>query len=461
MRRRAPSLVRTLTRRFILATVAGITVTALAYALVKPVEPEYELDELARRFAELAAAAVQASGDVASLVPDAATRAKLQRINRLHFRVYDAENRQLLFRFDGDGPTSVPIEWILDWHSGFFILRNRRMPTYEYGFVKEVQAENGPRVRVVAVRGEPELRDYAYWVRTELGGELVPIILPVSAIATLLAVFTVRHGLAPLQSISAQAAQLHPGSAERLDVSKVPEEVVPLVEAVNHAFDRLSEAFDQQRRFTAMAAHELRTPLSLLRARVDGLPEELPEKSALLRALERMNRLVDQLLAVSRLEGGQNEPDTHLDLREVVRSVVTDQAPLAVRQNRDVRLETPRAPVPVRANREALERAIGNLLENAVAHAPPGSVVDIRVLEDGTVQVRDRGPGLGTTDPENLFQPFVRGRDRRRNPGGAGLGLAIVRDVARIHRGEIVARNHPEGGAEFRLRIPPDSRKDA
>ena len=456
---RRPSLVRALTLRFALVAFLGTSVATLTYALLKPVELEYELDDIARELVERVV--VGEDGRPALVVePDGPLIDWLREVNALHLKVYDRRDGRVLFAFDHDRGNSASVDAIRSWPPGFFVLGGIKTPEHEYGFIDDIAFDDGSVVRIVARRGPPEGRDYLYWMISELEVELGPLIAVVTVVGILLAVFTVRRGLAPLAAISRQAAALEPGSARRLDDRAVPEEVLPLVEAVNRALDRLQDAFAQQRRFTAVAAHELRTPLAALRARLDGLPVDLEGRAELLATIERMARLVDQLLAVARLESGQLSTDELLDLRELVRSVIAERAPRAFADDRDLALEAPAHPLRIRGSRDALERAVGNLLDNALRHSPPGGTVEVRLGEDGMVEVLDRGPGFGEVPPTELFRPFVRGRNGPRHPEGAGLGLAIVHDTARLHGGEAFARPRPGGGAVVGFRIDPRRRLD-
>ncbi len=452
---RRPSLVRTLTLRFAVVAVLGTSLATVTYALLKPVELEYELEDVVREI--VARVGIDAEGRPTMPPPEAdpPLLRRLGAINAFHVKVFDKADGRVLFAFDHELGNSASVDAIAAWPPGFFVLGGVTTPEHEYGFIDEVAFDNGAVIRIVARRGPPEMRDYLYWMATEFRIELGPLIAAIGLVGTSLAIFTVRRGLAPLASISRQAAALEPGNARRLDDREVPEEVLPLVEAMNRALDRLQDAFAQQRKFTAVAAHELRTPLAALRARIDGLPPDLAERESLLAPIERMGRLVDQLLAVARLESGQLPTDEFLDLREVARSVLAERAPAALAEGKELALEAPATAVTLHGSRDALERAIGNLLDNALRHSPPGETVEVRVVEDGTLEVADRGPGFGEIAPEELFRPFVRGHRRGRDTDGAGLGLAIVHDVARFHGGEAFARPRPGGGAIVGFRVRP------
>jgi len=219
--------------------------------------------------------------------------------------------------------------------------------------------------------------------------------------------------------------------------------------------DAAERSLEQQKRFTANAAHELRTPLAVLRARLDGLPPS-PAAAALARDADRMGHLVDQLLTVARLEARQVELEDGVDLAAVARDTVAALFPLALADGKSIELavemDGPPHAVPVRGNAFVLEDALRNLIGNALRHTPAGGAVEVAVGADPpALEVRDRGPGVPAALRAHLFEPFVQGRERR---GSAGLGLAIVAETARLHGGAVGVEDRPGGGSVFRLRLP-------
>jgi Signal transduction histidine kinase len=277
------------------------------------------------------------------------------------------------------------------------------------------------------------------------------ITLPV--LLSLLAIDIVIFGraLRPLLNASELAKKINPRRTDiRLPIEQMPKEILPLVQAVNQALDRLEAGFRVQREFTADAAHELRTPLTILRSRVDTLADRGTSK-ALHKDIEGMARVVNQLLDIAELETLSIDPLEKADLHAICAEVAEFAAPLALAQGKNIALSESDAAVWVNGNPEMLSRAIRNLVENAINYSPPGTTVEIVVEDSGMVRVLDEGPGIKEDERELIFQRFWR-RDRRRTEG-AGLGLSIVRRIADTHAATISVENRPTGGATFSLRF--------
>jgi signal transduction histidine kinase len=274
---------------------------------------------------------------------------------------------------------------------------------------------------------------------------------PFVALALLVAAFSVRRSLLPLRAASAQASAIEPASIGlRLPEADVPAEALPLVVAVNRALDRLEQGFVIQRRFTANAAHELRTPLTIITARLDTL-EGNGQLSALREEVARMNRLVEQLLCVARLDSVVLDVSSPVDLHELAEEVVGSMAHLALSAGRTIALTGADHPVLVTGNAAAVADALRNLIENALAHTSPGTEVVVAVGPEGTISVEDSGPGVPAEDRPHIFERFWRGNGVRSS--GAGLGLAIVMEIVRAHGASITVNDRIPHGARFDLRF--------
>lgn len=280
-----------------------------------------------------------------------------------------------------------------------------------------------------------------------VGWITIPILLTLLAID----IFIFRRAVAPLWRASEQASNIGPSRTDiRLPTQQIPREIIPLVTAVNQALDRLEDGFRVQRQFTADAAHQLRTPLAILRTRIETLGDGAV-RQVLHDDIEGMSRIVAQLLEIAELDTLVLDPGETADLRAVCAEVVGAIAPFAIAQHKDIALKGAEAPVLIHGNSEMLQRAVFNLAENAIKFTAKQTSVDVEVGDDGSVRVRDCGPGVAEEERELIFQRFWR-RDRHRSDG-AGLGLSIVRGVADDHAATVAVDNLPGGGAEFTLRF--------
>ncbi len=277
------------------------------------------------------------------------------------------------------------------------------------------------------------------------------ITIPILLILLAIDIFIFRRAVAPLWKASEEASNIGPARTDiRLPTEQIPREIMPLVTAVNQALDRLEGGFRVQRQFTADAAHQLRTPLTILRTRIETLGDGAA-RQALHDDIEGMSRIVAQLLEIAELDTLVLDPGETADLRAVCAEVVGAIAPFAIAQHKDIALKGADTPVMIHGNSEMLQRAVFNLAENAIKFTAKETSVDVEVGDDGSVRVRDCGPGVTEAERELIFQRFWR-RDRQRSDG-AGLGLSIVRGVADDHAATVAVDNLPGGGAEFTLRF--------
>src|SRR5215467_11990314 len=283
---------------------------------------------------------------------------------------------------------------------------------------------------------------------TDGGWLQVPFLLAWLGISML----AVRRALAPLKHLSRVAENIDPATADtRLPTRNVPTEVVPLVNAINLALERLAHGLMRQREFNANAAHQLRTPLAVLSANIEAMQDKATA-AKLTYDIELMSRIVSQLLLVARLETMSHLPSETVDLTAIAADVAANLAPLAVTSGKQLEILNGTGPLLVQANAEALRAALTNLVENALSHTPAGTTVSIRLTPEPTVEVIDCGPGVPPDKRDQVFERFWKGD---RNGKGAGLGLAIVKHIMTALQGSVSISDNPGGGAAFTLRFPP------
>ncbi|MDX6356374.1 MAG: hypothetical protein QOF98_3277 [Streptomyces sp.] len=294
------------------------------------------------------------------------------------------------------------------------------------------------------------------------------LLLVVVAVSTLVGWWVAGRMLRPIAAVTAAARRatdttLH----ERLNLPGPPDELKELGDTFDQMLERLDAAFAAQRRFVANAAHELRTPLALTRTAVevtlakpaatDGQWRTMAHDVA--HSTGNAQRLIDALLTLARSEQGITDPQDD-DLADLAAEAL-DQVATAVR-TRGLRLEPDLAPAPLRGNVALLGIAVANLLENAVKYNRDGGLLAVstaRVGDQVELTVRNDGPRLLPGQVDELFEPFHRGEHTRRSspshaPDGVGLGLSIVRAVARAHGGEVTAHPRSTGGLRVTLRLP-------
>ncbi|MFN3415654.1 MAG: sensor histidine kinase [Caldimonas sp.] len=312
--------------------------------------------------------------------------------------------------------------------------------------------------------------------RRELEREIqLAVLLPTVALGLLtfgLLHWGIRRGVAPLRRVAATVEARDPRDLQPLPLQGVPAEAVPLIERINVLLANVDRAVRQQRRFVADAAHQLRTPVAGVRVLAQELQHEWRSGGeaapGLLRELvassERMGRLVSQLLNLARSESALRDGPAALESVDVVAVVREAAEPLALRASREGRafdLQVPTQDCRARAHPVWLGEVVSNLLDNALRHG--GSHVHLAVqVEPGGVgiEVCDDGPGIPADQRELVFEPFWRAeRSDTRGSEGAGLGLAIVRDVVQAMGGRIELHSRPEfEGTRFRVWLPAAGR---
>lgn len=363
------------------------------------------------------------------------------------------------------------------WHEGRLVLRSTQtgpasLGTHTSGFA--TRRVDGVEWRVFAARGaEHDIRVYvgeridarASILRSVLDGSLGPLLVALPLLAALLW-WAVRRGLQPLRRLGQAVALRDPQALQPIapDPAEppLPAEIAPLVDALNALFVRIIGLIETERRFTADAAHELRTPIAAIRAQAQVAlgagSDEATRTAALQHTLagcDRATRLVEQLLTLARLEANGAAVHETVDLVRITRDVLAALAPQALSRRQSLSLEgVERAAlhgVPL-----LLDVLVRNLVDNALRYAPDGARarVDVTTDADGvTLRVQDSGPGLDDAQRERLGERFFRVLGNA--APGSGLGWSIVRRIAQAHGASITtARSEALGGLDVTVRFP-------
>lgn len=342
-----------------------------------------------------------------------------------------------------------------------------RLSTKETGY--STVYENGENWRVFGlwdpkheylVQVRDALDDRRHVILDIVKGLAVPLVIAPPLFALLVWVGTGR-ALRPLARVSAEIARRDPGYLDPLE-GEVPGEIAPVVERLNELLARLRDSLESERRFTADAAHELRTPLAALRAHVQvaqGARDEAERAKALAGALagvERATHVAEQLLTLARLEqGAWKEAAEPFDLRRLAAECVADRAGAAATRRIALALDG-ETKATARGHAGLVAIALGNLLDNAIRYTTPGTEVVVTIAPAGggwELSVTDAGPGIPAGQREEALKRFARlGRE---SAEGSGLGLSIVSRVAQLHGSELRLADGPGGsGLAASLRLP-------
>ncbi|MDE2029128.1 MAG: sensor histidine kinase N-terminal domain-containing protein [Alphaproteobacteria bacterium] len=278
----------------------------------------------------------------------------------------------------------------------------------------------------------------------------------------LIAWFGLRAGLKPLRAVSEAV-----GNRSALDLTPLPDdwplaEITPLIGSLNGLLANLDYALNKERRFTDFAAHELRTPIAVLKTQAQTALKstDAEERHAILeaqvRAADRAAAMVDQLLALARLEH-VHIPDAPFSLNDAARDAIREKKDAAMRADVTLRFD-PQTAVYLRSNKDLIGILLSNLIENAIKYTPPQGEVTVGISRQDrapTLCVADTGPGIPEDRLPYVTEPFYRGAGHKQP--GAGLGLAIVKRAAGIVGATLILRNRPGGGFEAVVRFPPSA----
>lgn len=289
---------------------------------------------------------------------------------------------------------------------------------------------------------------------------LLPILLAMPLLALLIWWF-VGTGLKPLQRISRELQSRQAYRLDQLELKNVPEEAIPLATALNDLFMRLGQAFDNERRFTADAAHELRTPLAALKVQAQVAlrsTDDQERQTALekvVQGVDRTTRLVAQLLTLARVDPESAASQyVRLTVKPVAEQVLNELMPLA--ESRNIRLQLQGTGFAINGDPDQLAVLLRNLLDNALRYTPEGGEVQLLLhADDGRIEIADSGPGIAPELRERVMERFYRIPGNTQT--GSGLGLAIAKRIAELHGAVITLATSSSGGLSVLVEFPHHS----
>jgi len=268
------------------------------------------------------------------------------------------------------------------------------------------------------------------------------------AVIALFAVLVVQRATRPVRRLSQEMQQRPEGDLTPIAAPDAPRELLPLVDATNQVMTRLAMLLDNQKRFVRDTAHQLRTPLAVLKTQVQSaLHGDVEPRQALLEindTVERATALANQMLSLAKVEQLRQQPDASVnDLAEVVRTVALELSPLVA--DKDIEFDIATVSAPVRSHEWMLRELTRNLLHNAIKHTPEGGALSVRIVADSNsaaLTIADTGAGIPAELGARLFQPFSPGDAR----SGSGLGLAICQEIVRALGGTLTLENRDAHG---------------
>ncbi|OHU85029.1 MULTISPECIES: sensor histidine kinase [Pseudoalteromonas] len=304
---------------------------------------------------------------------------------------------------------------------------------------------------------------YVDLARNDLIGEfaneaVMPVLSQVS-IVTMVAAFVVfmlvgflsiRSIVRPVREVASQLEAITPEQLSfRLSSHGLPIEIQPIVNSLNQAMDRVETGFDEQKRFVANAAHELKTPLAVLNTRVQLADMDSATSEGVLADVGYMTRVVQQLLDLSRAQRQFGNERSPLSLLMLSKEVCMMLAPLAVSLDKELSLEPDESGELVQADKAAVHIMVKNLIENALRHSKDKASIIVRT-SNNYIEVLDNGPGIDEENKDKLFERFWRKEQSVLT--GSGLGLAIVKEIAHRHQAHLTVKCKNElGGATFKV----------
>ena len=306
------------------------------------------------------------------------------------------------------------------------------------------------------------ISDMAKGIQSDFWKSSLLITIIITVASSSMMYFFIGYALKPLQNLGEQIEDIQAKNLKHLVVSDQSSiEIEQLTNAFNEMLERLSNTFAAQRQFSANAAHELRTPLAVMRTKLEVFEKnnnpsaaEYQETVHMIRMqTSRLSHVIDILLEMTDLQSAQKQD--HISLADMAEEVVCDLT--AVADKKEITITQNPGTAEIIGNDTLIYRAIYNLVENAIKYNHTGGNVTVSIKEDGefaTVIISDNGPGIQQEDWQHIFEPFFRvDKSRSRDMGGAGLGLALVKEIARQHGGDVYVVQSSKNGTEIALKL--------
>lgn len=441
----------TLQRRLLLPLLFGVPVTWLVAFGISVSNAGHEINELFDtqqvRLAQQVASLLPPPGVAPGpILPARGEERGVADLGDLSIAVWTADGSRLLFDRES---AELPFNPVPRGFADATINGDRWRTFY-------LRTADGTRVVAVGQDLKERRELLADLLRTQLWPWAVTLPLLLLFIA-----LSVRRTLRPVQDLARDLDVRHADDLRAVRGGDLPDDLQPVVVATNRLFERIGAALENERRLTADAAHELRTPLAALRAQWEAAqlaPTDATRARAMSQVgvgIDRLSHLVGQLLALAGAESMQSSAmKQDVSWQAVARAALSDCLPLMEARGSDVEVHWPAdagaAPLPLLGDETLLGTLLRNLIDNALRYAPAGSHVNVRFAPDRVV-VEDSGPGVPPDDLLRLGQRFHRGE--RREQAGSGLGLSIVRRIALLHGLDVVFANRDDAASGLRVEV--------
>ncbi len=449
-----PGRPASLKQRLLLSLLGGIAVVWLATAIVSYFDARHELDELldAHLAQSVSLLVAQMGHELEEIDADESIALAHKRGHKVAIQVWEQGDKLRLHS------ASAP---------------NTRLSAQDEGYSdaeidgkrwRVFSAWDGDRSFLIQVGEHYEARNEIAVALAK--NMLLPLLLALPVLGILVWLLVAR-GLRPLALLGGEVARREPGNLLKLDTAGIPAEVMPLVASLNRLFERVSQLIDAERRFTADASHELRTPIAALKTQAQVAraasadAERAHALDNVIAGCDRAAHLLEQLLTLARLDPEEVQRErSECDLRELAQAAIADLAPYAVSKKVDIGLAEG-APVRFPGYPGLVAILLRNLIDNAIRYSPAGASVRVAAGDEAgaaAISVTDEGPGIGAEEREKVGQRFYRILGS--GESGSGLGLSIVKRIAELHGATLALRDNPAGkGLLVLVRFPRESRR--